>query len=45
MRPELKALCAVHRDGRDGHACKRKYGADWDKYCRIVPYRFIPYVY
>ena len=36
---------AVHRQQRDEHACKRKYGADWDKYQAIVKYRLIPFVY
>jgi len=35
----------IHRELRDEHACKLKYGADWDKYCSIVKYRLIPYVY
>ena len=35
----------THRCGRDFDRCARKYGADWDKYCSIVPYRFIPYVF
>lgn len=35
----------VHRDGRDGEKCARKYGKDWEKYCAAVPYRIIPYVY
>lgn len=35
----------VHRDLRDEHACRLKYGADWDKYCKIVPWRFCPYLY
>lgn len=30
----------VHRQVRDEEACKRKYGADWDKYCEKVPWRF-----
>lgn len=30
---------------RDEHRCKNKYGANWDKYCRIVPYRFVPLIY
>jgi hypothetical protein len=36
---------AVHRDMRDEHACRLKYGKDWDKYCSIVKYRIIPLVY
>ena len=35
----------THRCGRDFDRCARKYGKDWDKYCAIVPYRFIPFVY
>jgi hypothetical protein len=29
---------------RDLQKCRRKYGKDWDKYCELVPYTFIPYV-
>jgi len=39
------AILLIHRDGRDGHACAVKYGKDWDKYCSIVQYRIVPYVY
>lgn len=35
----------THRCGRDFERCERKYKQDWDKYCKIVPYRFIPFVY
>jgi len=35
----------VHRDMRDEAKCALKYGADWDKYCRLVRSRIIPYVY
>jgi len=35
----------VHREMRDEHACRAKYGRDWDKYCSIVRYRLLPYVY
>ncbi|KAI9360833.1 ergosterol biosynthesis ERG4/ERG24 family-domain-containing protein [Zopfochytrium polystomum] len=35
----------VHRERRDEHKCRAKYGKDWDRYCRLVPYRFLPYVY
>ena len=34
-----------HRDLRDGEQCAAKYGDDWKKYCAIVKYRLIPYVY
>lgn len=29
----------THRCGRDFERCGRKYKQDWDKYCKIVPYR------
>ncbi|QDZ21766.1 sterol reductase [Chloropicon primus] len=35
----------IHRDLRDGEACENKYGSDWDKYCNVVKYRLIPFVY
>jgi protein-S-isoprenylcysteine O-methyltransferase Ste14 len=38
-------ILLVHRDGRDGEACEEKYGDDWKKYCAIVKYRLIPYIY
>lgn len=35
----------LHRDRRDGKSCAEKYGRDWDRYCRIVKWRIIPFVY
>eukprot|EP01026_Neomeris_dumetosa_P007684 TRINITY_DN12388_c0_g3_i1.p1 TRINITY_DN12388_c0_g3~~TRINITY_DN12388_c0_g3_i1.p1 ORF type:complete len:206 (+),score=-0.32 TRINITY_DN12388_c0_g3_i1:8-625(+) len=39
------AVLLIHRDMRDGLSCQQKYGADWKKYCSIVKYRLIPYIY
>ncbi len=39
------ACLLIHRERRDDHACKIKYGADWDRYCQLVPWRIIPHVY
>jgi protein-S-isoprenylcysteine O-methyltransferase Ste14 len=33
------------RQLRDDQKCKEQYGADWDRYCALVPYRIVPYVY
>ncbi|KAM9839983.1 delta(14)-sterol reductase LBR [Aulostomus maculatus] len=38
-------ILLVHRDSRDMHNCRRKYGSAWDEYCRTVRYRIIPRVY
>jgi Delta24(24(1))-sterol reductase len=34
----------IHRYTRDMHKCAKNYGKDWDRYCQLVPYGFIPYV-
>jgi delta14-sterol reductase/lamin-B receptor len=39
------AILLIHRSLRDDHACREKYGADWDVYKKHVPYIFIPYLY
>ncbi|XP_058131266.1 delta(14)-sterol reductase LBR [Dasypus novemcinctus] len=38
-------ILLVHREARDEHHCKKKYGLAWEKYCQRVPYRIFPYVY
>jgi len=35
----------VHRQRRDDDKCSRKYGKDWAAYCKLVPYRIVPYIY
>lgn len=37
-------ILLVHRQKRDDHACKQKYGKDWDEYCRRVPYKICPWL-
>lgn len=39
------AILLIHREMRDEEACKRKYNKDYDKYCSLVPYRIIPFIY
>ncbi|KAJ3218628.1 hypothetical protein HDU67_004681 [Dinochytrium kinnereticum] len=35
----------VPRERDDNEVCKKKYGKDWDAYCRLVPYRIVPLLY
>ena len=35
----------IHRIYRDEEKCQQKYGKYWDKYCKVVKYRLIKYVY
>ncbi|KAI0666820.1 ERG4/ERG24 ergosterol biosynthesis protein [Trametes maxima] len=35
----------IHRCGRDFERCAIKYGKDWEKYCSIVKYKFVPGIY
>ncbi|KAI0689711.1 ERG4/ERG24 ergosterol biosynthesis protein [Cytidiella melzeri] len=35
----------MHRQLRDDENCEKKYGADWHRYTKLVPYRIFPYVY
>ncbi len=39
------AILLVHRADRDDALCADKYGADWETYKAMVPYRFIPGVW
>ena len=36
------AVLLIHRDRRDDEKCARKYGADWEKYKKVVKYRIVP---
>lgn len=38
-------ILLIHREARDEHHCRRKYGLAWEKYCQRVPYRIFPYIY
>lgn len=39
------ATLLIHREQRDDAACAKKYGADWDKYKRVVRWRILPGIY
>lgn len=43
--PVYLTILLIHRERRDSHYCRQKYGRDWDIYCSRVPYRIIPYIY
>ncbi|XP_072031776.1 delta(14)-sterol reductase TM7SF2-like isoform X4 [Amphiura filiformis] len=43
--PVFLTLFLLQREKDDSKACKAKYGAAWDRYCKKVPYRLIPYIY
>ena len=39
------AVLLIHREMRDEAKCSRKYGADWEKYKKQVPWRILPGIY
>ncbi len=43
--PIYFAILLIHRERRDHHFCRNKYGEDWDRYCERVRWRIIPGVY
>ena len=43
--PIYFVVLLIHRQLRDELQCQHKYGRDWDKFCKIVRWRLIPYVY
>ena len=38
-------ILLMHRAKRDDTKCSAKYGEYWKEYCRVVPYKVIPYIY
>jgi 7-dehydrocholesterol reductase len=38
-------LLLTDRSYRDDVRCGAKYGSSWDKYCKLVPYKVVPYVF
>ena len=38
-------LLLLDRERKDSAECQVKYGADWNKYCKIVKYRIVPGIY
>ena len=38
-------ILLIHRQRRDDRMCLAKYGADWEDYCRRVPWRILPGIY
>lgn len=45
LYPLYYVLLFVPRQIDDDAVCKAKYGAVWDDYCKIVPYRICPFVW
>ncbi|KAJ8695605.1 erg24, C-14 sterol reductase [Pleurotus ostreatus] len=39
------SILLLHRERRDNEHCAQKYGKDWERYTKLVPYRIVPYVY
>ncbi|KAK1147061.1 erg24, C-14 sterol reductase [Aspergillus melleus] len=39
------ATLLIHRERRDDAMCHEKYGADWEKYRKLVKWRIVPWVY
>jgi len=38
-------ILLFHRAGRDEVRCAAKYGDDWKQYCKLVPWRIIPFLF
>jgi 7-dehydrocholesterol reductase len=38
-------ILLLGRISRDDERCRGKYGKYWEEYCRVVPYKLIPYVW
>ena len=45
LYPLYYVLLFVGRQIDDDLACAAKYGAAWESYCSMVPYRILPFVW
>ncbi len=41
----MLVILLFDRQLRDEERCKTKYGEGWDRYCKAVPYKIVPYIY
>lgn len=45
LYPVYYVLLFVTRERDDDWRCAQKYGAEWEEYRKLVPYRLVPFVY
>lgn len=38
------SILLLERAFRDDRRCAKKYGRDWSTYCKLVPYKIVPYI-
>ena len=43
--PVFLTILLVHRAIRDEEKCLAKYGAGYEEYMRLVPYKIVPFVH
>jgi len=45
LYPIYLTTLLIHRQMRDDNKCSKKYGALWQEYCKVVPYKLLPGIY
>lgn len=45
LYPAYLAVLLVNRTYRDDERCLKRYGSDWEEYCKLVPYRILPGIF
>ena len=43
--PTYLLILLIWRERRDEARCSQKYREIWAEYCKLVPWRILPYVY
>lgn len=45
LYPLYNLALFLPREREDNKICEAKYGEAWKEYCKLVPYRIVPYLY